>query len=160
MGKRLYRSKNDRLIWGVCGGLAQYFDIDATIVRIVAVLLLFAGIGIPAYIVLAIVIPSEESRATEPKEAIKENVEELKENASALGEEIRSTFEKNEEETPEVAQLRNRRRSFFGAIIIIIGAIFLLNTFTNFWWFRWTTLWPLILIAVGILVIVSTRKRS
>ena len=42
MEKRLYRSRDDRMIWGVCGGLAQYFNIDPTIVRIIAVLLALA----------------------------------------------------------------------------------------------------------------------
>jgi phage shock protein C len=43
MEKRLYRSRTDRVIWGVCGGLAKYFDIDPTIVRVIAVLLIFAN---------------------------------------------------------------------------------------------------------------------
>ena len=73
MEKRLYRSRSERMIWGVCGGLAKYFDIDPTIVRIIAVLLIFAnGLGILAYIILAIVVPLEGSRATEPKETVQE----------------------------------------------------------------------------------------
>ena len=83
MERRLYRSRSDRMIGGVCGGLARYFDIDPTIVRIIAVLLIFAnGIGILAYIILAIVVPLENSRTTKPEETIRENVEEIKETAS------------------------------------------------------------------------------
>ena len=75
MEKRLYRSRSQRMISGVCGGLAQYFDMDPTIVRIIFVLLTFAnGLGILAYIIMAIVIPREGSQVTLPKEAIKENV--------------------------------------------------------------------------------------
>jgi len=60
MPKRLYRSKDERMIWGVCGGLAKYFDVDPTIIRLVAVLTLFLGLtGIFVYIILAIVIPLE-----------------------------------------------------------------------------------------------------
>lgn len=60
MPKRLYRSKDERMIWGVCGGLAKYFDVDPTIIRLVAVLTLFLGLtGILVYIILAIVIPLE-----------------------------------------------------------------------------------------------------
>ncbi|TET17936.1 MAG: PspC domain-containing protein [Dehalococcoidia bacterium] len=60
MQKRLYRSKDERMIWGVCGGLAKYFDVDPTIIRLVAVLTLFLGlVGVLAYIILAIVIPLE-----------------------------------------------------------------------------------------------------
>ena len=43
MTKRLYRSKRDVMICGVCGGIAEYFDIDPTIVRLVAVVLVLAG---------------------------------------------------------------------------------------------------------------------
>jgi len=53
MDKRLYRSRSERMIWGVCGGLAKYFDMDPTLVRIIAVLtILVSGIGILAYIIL------------------------------------------------------------------------------------------------------------
>lgn len=58
MTKRLYRSKNDVMICGVCGGIAEYFDIDPTIVRLIAVVLVFGwGSGILAYIAGAIIIP-------------------------------------------------------------------------------------------------------
>ena len=58
--KRLYRSINDRQIAGVCGGLAEYFEVDPTIVRLVFVALaLVGGPGILLYIIMAIVIPEE-----------------------------------------------------------------------------------------------------
>ncbi len=60
MQKRLYRSRDERMIWGICGGLGQYFDIDPTIVRVAWVLTLFlGGWGILAYIILRFVIPLE-----------------------------------------------------------------------------------------------------
>jgi phage shock protein C len=56
--KRLARSSTDKKIAGVCGGLADYFDLDPTIIRICWLLaVLFAGTGILAYIVLWIVLP-------------------------------------------------------------------------------------------------------
>lgn len=58
MTKRLYKSKKDIMICGVCGGIAEYFDIDPTIVRLVAVVLIFGwGSGLLAYLVGAIIIP-------------------------------------------------------------------------------------------------------
>ncbi len=58
--KRLYRSRTDRQISGVCGGLADYFKIDPTLVRLLFVLgLLFVGGTLWAYIILMIVIPEE-----------------------------------------------------------------------------------------------------
>ena len=60
MTKRLYRSRTERMVAGVCGGLAEYFDIDPTIVRLVFVLLALAGgPGLLIYIVMAIVVPEE-----------------------------------------------------------------------------------------------------
>lgn len=58
--KRLYRSKDERKLFGVCGGIAQYFNIDPTIVRLAAVFASFAsGIGVVAYIACALIIPEE-----------------------------------------------------------------------------------------------------
>ncbi len=160
MEKRLYRSKSDRMIWGVCGGLAKYFDVDPTLIRIIAVLSIFiSGAGIIAYIILAIVIPSESSKATEPKDAIKENVEELKKTASELGREIQSTFT-GKDESEETTGVRYRRRNLLGIIIIIIGILVLLSSFNLFWWFRWSYFWPIIIIAIGLLIIVSARKKK
>ena len=60
MAKKLYRSKDERMIWGICGGLAKHFDLDPTIVRVIAVLtLLFGGGGILIYIILRFLIPLE-----------------------------------------------------------------------------------------------------
>jgi phage shock protein C len=59
MAKRLYRSRNNRMIAGVCGGLAEYFDVDPVIIRIIGVILLIPG-GLPGlipYIILWIAVP-------------------------------------------------------------------------------------------------------
>lgn len=59
MAKKLYRSKKDRWIAGVCGGLAEYFDVDSTVIRLAwIVFILLGGSGILAYIIAAIIIPS------------------------------------------------------------------------------------------------------
>jgi phage shock protein C len=57
--KKLYRSRHDRMICGVCGGIGEYFNIDATLVRLLLVLLGFTGSGILAYFIAAIIIPDE-----------------------------------------------------------------------------------------------------
>lgn len=60
MDKRLYKSRNDRKISGVCGGIADYFGIDPTLVRLGWVLFSLAyGSGIIAYIIFALVMPEE-----------------------------------------------------------------------------------------------------
>jgi phage shock protein C len=58
--KRLYRSKNEKMIAGVCGGLASYFSLDPTIVRLIFILLLFAPpSGILIYLILWLITPLE-----------------------------------------------------------------------------------------------------
>ena len=60
MEKKLYRSKDNRMIWGICGGIAKRFDMDTTIIRVIAVLtLLLGGGGILVYIILRFVVPLE-----------------------------------------------------------------------------------------------------
>ena len=63
--KRLYRSGTERMIGGVCGGLAEFFNIDPTIVRLIFVILLLTGsAGFWIYLILLVVVP-EESRSNE-----------------------------------------------------------------------------------------------
>ena len=58
MNKRLYRSNESKVIAGVCGGIAEYFDIDPTLIRLGWVLFsLLGGSGLLAYIIAAIIIP-------------------------------------------------------------------------------------------------------
>ena len=57
--KKLYRSNTNRKLCGVCGGLAEYFDIDSTIIRLIFVFLtLFGGGGLLIYLICALVIPN------------------------------------------------------------------------------------------------------
>ena len=60
MQKKLYRSKTDQKIAGVCAGLAEYLNIDVSIVRVIwALIALSAGVGVLLYIVCAFVIPEK-----------------------------------------------------------------------------------------------------
>lgn len=57
MEKKLYRSKTDRMLAGVCGGLGAYLNVDPTIVRVIWVLVGLGGWGLAAYLVCALIIP-------------------------------------------------------------------------------------------------------
>jgi phage shock protein C len=60
--KQLRRSRSDRMIAGVCGGLGKYFDVDPVVVRLIfAVLFVFFGGGLLLYIILWLVVPEEEA---------------------------------------------------------------------------------------------------
>ena len=59
MDKKLYKSNTDRKLAGVCGGIAEYFNIDSTLIRLAWVIALFMfGCGILAYIICAIIMPN------------------------------------------------------------------------------------------------------
>ena len=60
MQKKLYRSKSNRMIAGVCAGVAEYLNIDPTVIRVIwAIASLFAFVGVVAYIACALIIPEK-----------------------------------------------------------------------------------------------------
>ncbi len=66
MAKKLYRSRRNSMIAGICGGLGEYLGVDPTIMRLAAVLLVFAdGIGLIAYIIAWIIVPRNPEREAE-----------------------------------------------------------------------------------------------
>jgi phage shock protein C len=161
MQRRLFRSKHNRVLLGVCGGIGEYFDTDPVIIRIITVLLIIAFnfLTIIAYFIMALVIPLEGSASATPRDSIRENVEDLKETGTGIGEEIRTAFQKPPAPTgvpgqpppftspPHYHTDSNRALLIVGLIIIIIGIFFLLTI--NFGWI-WGKLWPIILIVVGL----------
>ena len=137
--KRLYRSRKERVIAGVCGGLAEYFDIDPALVRLIVLLLAFAnGIGFLFYFVAWLVIPLEP-------------VERQDSGSSEGGGEggVQPPVEPHE---------KRDSRLWVGIILIVTGVIFLMGNYMP--WLSWSNLWPLILVAVGIYLIVGDKERS
>ena len=61
MNKKLYRNTNEKLIAGVCSGLAEYLNIDPTVVRLIWALIGLSGAGIVAYLIAAVIIPEKPS---------------------------------------------------------------------------------------------------
>ena len=55
--RRLYRSDTDKMICGVCGGIGEYFNVDATLIRLLWAVLACSGTGVVAYFIAAIIIP-------------------------------------------------------------------------------------------------------
>jgi len=84
--RRLQKSSQNRMLFGVAGGLAEYFRIDPVIVRILFILLAFAsGIGVFVYLVLAVIMPRPETVAREPMAVVKDNVQTAPREASEAG---------------------------------------------------------------------------
>lgn len=158
MDKKLYRSRKDYMIGGVCGGIAEYFDVDTTLVRLLAVLIiLLGGAGVVAYIIAWIIIPKNPEQVSEENFEKKEKLnEKIKKGAENIIEEIKEHFGSEEEEPYHKSE--KNRRILGGIIVIVIGIIFLLNGF--FPWVGWGKLWPLILVAIGITMMIQAFKKK
>ncbi len=147
--KRLYRSKKDRMIAGVCGGIAEYFDIDPTLVRIIAVLTIFInGIGLIAYLIAWIVIPQNpEQSSKEEKGKLREKAEEVAQN---IGKHINEDLDKD--------NYKKDRRVIGGLILLGLGCLFLINNFLPH--LSPGKLWPLILIIIGLGILAGSFRRK
>jgi phage shock protein PspC (stress-responsive transcriptional regulator) len=130
MSRQLTKSSTDKVIDGVCGGIAEYFEVDSTIIRILWALAVFlGGTGVIAYIVCMIVIPDEEK------------VKARKEGSTAA-------IEGEEHGEEQTTTDPDRNRDLLGLGLIIIGTYFLIDKFLP--WMRLNRFWPVILIAVGV----------
>jgi phage shock protein PspC (stress-responsive transcriptional regulator) len=144
------------MIAGVCGGIAEYFDIDSTLVRLLTVLVvLLGGTGIIAYIIAWIIIPKNpEQISDEDFEKREKLTDKIKKGAEDMIEEVKENFKTGESESTS----ERNRKILGGIIVIVIGIIFLLNSF--FPWVGWGKLWPVILIAVGITIMIQAFKKK
>jgi phage shock protein C len=145
--KRLYRSRKNRVIAGVCGGLAEYLNVDPVLVRLIAVLLLFVGGGsLIAYILGMIIIPDQ---------------------SKVMPADFESASIPAPPGSTSVEGIRQSGSLIVGSILILLGLTFLLRKIPFFheyyWWFwnmGWNFLWPSALIAVGLLIILRAARSS
>ena len=163
MNKKLYRSYKDKMLGGVAGGLAEYFAIDPTLVRIIFVVSLFAGgAGVLAYIILWIVVPEEPYAFTAPNP---QTGSKTNEEAGSPGE--TSEPDTSEPDTPEqpdqqqkyyqaMTEQKHKRSSILGVILVVIGLLFLLDNFIPR--IHFGDFWPLLLVAIGIGLLLNARK--
>jgi phage shock protein C len=92
-GKRLVRSRNDRMIAGVAGGLAAMLNIDPLLVRIGLLALAFLnGFGFMLYLALWLLVPNEDSAAVNAREQVRENIGEMQSAAESMMQRVRGMF--------------------------------------------------------------------
>jgi len=146
MTNKLYRSRSDKMIAGVCGGVGQYLRIDPVIVRLFFLLLgLSSSIGVPLYLVLWIIIPYEGEGATGSAETAHAGGQEIADRARAMGEELRESLSRP---NPQAGII-------IGAALVFFGLIALLRNLDIPWlfWLRFDVLWPFLLILGGAVLI-------
>lgn len=91
--KRLYRSRDHRVLGGVAGGIATYFDIDPVIVRLAFVALtVFNGVGALLYLALWVLVPDINSTYIDARAQVRENVDDIRTTAEGLVDRVRNTF--------------------------------------------------------------------
>ncbi len=131
MQHRLYRSTDEKIIAGVCGGLGRYFEIDPSLVRVIMVLLAFVnGIGILAYLIAWIVFPKQTQET------------DVSTTQSAESERRYSSWNKY----------------LPGIILIAIGLVFLVRE--NWYWFDFEEFWPILFIALGLFLLLNRKKSA
>jgi phage shock protein C len=155
MKNKLYRSKKDCVIGGVCGGIAEYFDIDPTLVRLLAILIFFfGGSGIIAYIIGWIIIPQNPNGNTEDNS---ENKSEIKGKTKKGTDKADKKAEENLSEERLKGNSERNKNIILGIILIITGLIFMGGTlFPWITWIAWGTFWPVIIIVVGLVIIIRS----
>lgn len=79
MKKKLYKSEKNKMVCGVCSGIAEYFNCDPTIIRLIAVIIcLFKGFGLLLYILAVIIIPSENLKGVDVENMSEEDIDNMK----------------------------------------------------------------------------------
>ena len=142
MAKRLYRSRSDAMLAGVCGGLGDYFDLDANLIRLLFVLFsAVGGAGAVAYIALWLIVPVEGASGTSDVRAtIRAGAEEMADRARSFGQELRGAGR---------SQRKTEGTLVFGVLLILIGVVFLLRNLGVFW-VGFRVIWPSLVILAGI----------
>ncbi|MDA8228475.1 MAG: PspC domain-containing protein [Desulfitobacterium hafniense] len=145
MTERLYRSGREKMLAGVCGGLADYFNVDVTLVRLVTLLaILMGGVGFLVYIVAWIIVPLNPAH------------QDLVLKAPIIGGEENIHNAGSQESSPDTSfrriGSRGERSKVAGLVLIGLGFLFLLDQWFPFW-FSFDKIWPVVLILIGAAII-------
>ena len=159
MAQRLTRNRRKAVIGGVAAGFADYFNVDPVLVRLGFVLLFLAnGIGLLFYIICWVIMPTNEEDVPQQTSTGEKVAEEVR----AAGEQVRAAGERVANEVREVRG-SGRGRMIGGIVLIVLGSMFLLDRFSWMFhwphWLRFGNLWPLILVAIGVSMLLRSRQE-
>lgn len=152
MKVKLYRSRTNRMVGGVCGGLGHYLGIDPTFIRLFFVLLALAdGVGVLVYLLLWLIMPREgrlEEAITEG--TIPVDAKEMAERARAMGDDLREA----------VRAPHPQAGVIIGVALIALGVVHLLRNLNIpwLWWLDFDLFWPLFLVAAGVFLLLRYVK--
>jgi len=144
--KKFYRSRTDRILFGVCGGLGKYFGVDPILFRLLFVLLfLMEGAGVLLYIIMVVITPEEPGRSDKEKD-LEGEFDEL------AGKIERKAEELSGENRPKKSEADDSR-SMLGMVIIILGMFLLAKQFFPMDWLDTDILWSVLIIGIGFYII-------
>lgn len=146
------------MLAGVCAGLGEHFRVDPTLVRVIFVVLTLVppGIGIILYLVLCFLMDPPISHASRPPGTTGQRLSAM---SSWLGREFRAAFGPSQGqspvpgEDPSTPYRRHSGRLWSGIVLIAAGAYLVINNLGYLSGFRWDLLWPVLLIALGLLLL-------
>ncbi len=154
MSTALYRSRENRVIGGVCAGLARYLRIDVTLVRIFFVLLALGdGAGVLIYLILWLIMPDEaQVSQADLGDNVRTGAAEIHERAQQMGREVGESFSDPEQ--------RRSTSIIIGSVLIALGVFFLIETLNIpwLWWLDFDVLWPLLLVVGGAVVLIRSLR--
>ncbi len=151
MEKKLYRNEHGKMIGGVCAGIADYLAIDPTIVRLIFLVLFFGhGAGFLIYIILLVVLPKRHAMFNDPN--FKPGVDYRVPPTQPFGEPFAYP--------PIPPKKASNVGVIFGAILIVMGTIFLIDEFDIIPDWDFDRLWPLIIVAAGAALLVAGQKKQ
>jgi phage shock protein C len=155
MPTRLERSTTNKVIGGVCGGIAEYLQVDPTLVRVFFVIAAFltAGLAFLGYLVLIILMPLP----GQPQPFVSAGSATTTVEGAASGDP--STTVTPRPVVPADPEAAERRRVAFGYFLIALGAIFLLANVGVFRYIRWDLVWPLVFVGAGALLLAQRVRR-
>ena len=144
------------MLTGVVGGMAEYFDIDPVLVRLAWVVFCFvtAGMGLLLYIVMAIIMPRQETVDAEPLDDEQEDVTASGDRAAEPHPRMRGPRGRS-----AMGDGAGRRRNVVAMILIVVGALALVANLDLFSWFTWDVFWPLLLIGIGAALLIGRARR-
>lgn len=159
--KKLYRSRHDRIIAGVCGGLGEYFGLDPVLFRISFLLLTFVGgSGILLYVILVFIVPLHSGDTAMPNggEKVEEFAKEVGERAKNLAHEFVGGKSESENHKKEKGA---SGRNIFGLFLVSAGLLIFLNALLPGELFQWSLVWPALIFFLGISILLrSGQKKS
>jgi phage shock protein PspC (stress-responsive transcriptional regulator) len=156
--RRLYRSNRERILGGVSGGLAEYFEIDVTLVRLAWIIAVLAGgFGVLAYIIAWIIIPENPVGRGRPAAGEAEGLAEAGPDAAGDAPGRARAGGEAGEETGRCTSRPGGGYWVFGLILVALGTLLLLRNF--FPLFQLGKYWPVLIILLGALVIACGLGR-